>query len=334
VILVAVGFLARFSAHAEDRSWADRLEYLGVAVEEPGYHIWGSSPVIGPDGRTHLFVARWPVATRFSGWKTHSEIARYVADRPEGPFSFREVVVKGTGTDGWDRRAPHNPTIQKVGDHYVLLYIANSGKEFPASQRIGMTIADSPEGPWTRAGEDGLILASPDDPSVWSYNSRVGVNNPALLQHPDGRFFLYYKAMTDGPRRMGVAISDKLEGPYIHHNVSLTSNRGEIEDGYAFIENGEIHLLTTDNGKSAGLLWSSKDGITFREPVLGYEPMSRYFPKDVLNVAANYRAKKFERPQVLMVDGKPAYLYLAGGANVNKGDGSCSYVFRIRDSED
>ena len=39
-----------------NRDWADRLEYVGVAVEEPGYHVWGSSPVIGPAGKTHLFV--------------------------------------------------------------------------------------------------------------------------------------------------------------------------------------------------------------------------------------------------------------------------------------
>ncbi len=46
-----------------------RLEYSGVAVREEGRHIWGSSPVIGPDGDVHLFVARWPVSAKFDpGW--------------------------------------------------------------------------------------------------------------------------------------------------------------------------------------------------------------------------------------------------------------------------
>ena len=78
---------------------------------------------------------------------THCEIARYVGDRPEGPFKFKEVVVEGTGKATWDRQSPHNPNIQKIGDQYVLLYIANAGgtkKERAASQRIGMKIANFP----------------------------------------------------------------------------------------------------------------------------------------------------------------------------------------------
>ena len=30
------------------RDFESRLEYIGVAVEEPDYHVWGTSPVIGP----------------------------------------------------------------------------------------------------------------------------------------------------------------------------------------------------------------------------------------------------------------------------------------------
>jgi len=93
-----------------NRDWADRLEYVGVAVEEPGYHVWGSSPVIGPAGKTHLFVARWLIEKKFKAWLTHCEIARYVSDQPEGPFAFQEVVA-GSGEKGtWDYQSPHNPS--------------------------------------------------------------------------------------------------------------------------------------------------------------------------------------------------------------------------------
>jgi len=77
---------------AMDQTWADRLEYAGVAVEEPGYPVWGSSPIIGPNSNTHLFVARWPVSSGFGDWHTACEIARYVADPPEGPFIIREAL--------------------------------------------------------------------------------------------------------------------------------------------------------------------------------------------------------------------------------------------------
>jgi hypothetical protein len=314
--------------------WANRLDYAGIAVEEPGYHVWGSSPIIGPNGKTHLFVARWPVSAGFRpGWYTHCEIARYVGEDPEGPFSFREVVLKGTGEPTWDKVAPHNPTVHKVGDRYALLYIANSGTNFPASQQIGMVTAESLSGPWEKINKDGLLLSPPKDPSIWSHNSMVGVNNPALLQHPDGRLFLYYKAMRRGDvRRFGAAIAEELEGPYLFEAKPLTRNKGMIEDAYVFVEEGRIHLLTTDNPTGAGLLWSSRDGIHFESPTLGFDRMDRYIPNQTVMAATNYRERKFERPQVLLQNRRPTHLYAASGANIRKGDGSCSYVFRIREA--
>jgi len=321
----------------ENRSWADRLEYVGVAVEEPGYHVWGSSPVMGPKGKTHLFVSRWPVKEGFGAWMTHCEIARYASDSPEGPFVFQEVVLKGTDLDTWDRKSPHNPNVQKVGDQYVLCYIANAGgqkSQKTSSQRIGMLIADRPEGPWKKAGDDGLILSPPKDLTIWSHDSIVGVNNPALLAHPDGRFFLYYKAMKKGDvRRMGLAIADTLEGPYVFHKDYLTSNSSEIEDGYAFVENGTIYLLTTHNKAGAGYLWKSEDGIQFGEPILGYDKMEHYLSKDILQGGKVLRGKKFERPQVLLQNGKPTHLYVASGVNLQGASGSHSCVLRIHDPE-
>ena len=41
-------------------SFAAHWEFVGVAVSEPGYHVWGSSPILDAEGKVHLFVARWP----------------------------------------------------------------------------------------------------------------------------------------------------------------------------------------------------------------------------------------------------------------------------------
>ena len=102
---------------------ADHWQYVGIAVEEPGYTIWGTSPIIGDDGKIHLFVARWPGNTVESGWRLQSEIAHYVGDSPEGPFRFSDVALNGAGKDTWDKVSVHNPAIHKVGDLFVLLYI-------------------------------------------------------------------------------------------------------------------------------------------------------------------------------------------------------------------
>jgi hypothetical protein len=90
--------------------FADRWEFIGTAVEEPGYTIWGTSPIYGDDGKVHLFVARWPCELKVDpGWRTHSEIAHYVGDSPEGPFVFSDVAVKGPIEGKQKGKAPCNP---------------------------------------------------------------------------------------------------------------------------------------------------------------------------------------------------------------------------------
>jgi hypothetical protein len=60
-------------------------------------------------------------------WRKLSEIAHYVSDKPEWPFHFQEVVLKGTGRTGeWDAFAPHNPEVQRFGDTFALCYIATT----------------------------------------------------------------------------------------------------------------------------------------------------------------------------------------------------------------
>jgi len=316
-----------------DRSWTDRLNYLGMAVAEKDYHVWGSSPVIDSTGKTHLFVSRWPISEGFGAWLTHCEIARYMSESPEGPFKFQEVIVKGSGKKTWDHQSPHNPNVQKVGNRYALTYIANAGgekKERAMSQRIGMMIADHPSGPWKKVGKDGLILSPPSDANIWSHQSTVGVNNPALFPHPDGRIFLYYKAMKkDDIRRMGLAIADTLDGPYTFQKEPLTSNDTTIEDGYVFQEKDKIFLITTHNDAGAGYLWESTDGINFDPPIPGFDKLSAYVSAEQIGKVS--RGKKFERPQVLMINGKPQYLYVALGANLTGGSGSVSCIIRIKD---
>ena len=97
--------------HKKGKTFADHWKFVGIAVEEPGYTIWGTSPIIGDDGKTHLFVSRWPGTTVEPVWRTDSEIAHYVGDSPEGPFVFLDVALTGTGKDTWDKVSVHNPTI-------------------------------------------------------------------------------------------------------------------------------------------------------------------------------------------------------------------------------
>ena len=137
---------------------------------------------------------------------------------------------------------------------------------------------------------------------------------------------------------MGLAISDTLTGPYstLPHPVTLNDKR--IEDGYAFIRNKEVCMLTTDNDgiikKGGGLLWRSSDGIQFTHYEAGYHLIDAYVPDaSLLNPVWHYGAKermKFERPQLLLLNNEPAWLYVTSGCSIYGGDTTVSYVLKRR----
>ncbi|MGD9420367.1 MAG: glycoside hydrolase family protein [Verrucomicrobiota bacterium JB025] len=326
-------------------------EYVGPAVQTKGMHVWGSSPVIGPDGKVHLYVARWPMATRkdFNGWYRECEIAHYVGDKPEGPFEFVRVAVPDQ--DG-TFNSPHNPSIKKVDGKYVLCFIVNE-RDNLKTQRIVMYVADDLNDDWKPAAgaeADGTMLRKSTDPKGWNHSARLGVSNPSLIKH-NGKYMLYCKSVVfptpQAKKRKyvyGVAVSDKLEGPYRYHSKPVTSGNMTLEDAYAFSINDTVYMLSRDFGASkgsngGGLLWKSKDGLMFhgKDTTRAYEDLAHYVGKDALKSAKAYRGKidgHLERAQVLAIDGRPAYLYLATGVNTTPGYGSRSHVFRITGSHE
>ena len=98
----------------------------GSGFAMPGWFVWCSS-AIKVGNEYHLFAARWPETTTFpEGYRAHSEIVRAVAQRPEGPYVFQEVVIGARAGGQWDSGMAHNPAIYKVGDTFVLYYIGSA----------------------------------------------------------------------------------------------------------------------------------------------------------------------------------------------------------------
>jgi len=323
---------------------SEQWKFIGEAINEPGYDIWGSSPIRDDNGNVHLFCARWSSDNPFiTAWRFNSEIAHYSAETPEGPFQFVEVIANGKGNKKWNSSGFHNPNIRKIDDKYVLVYIANDGAEkHGPNQRIGMLLSDNIDGPWIeKPNENEPLLSPPADSAIWCNNSGCGVNNPSLIKHPNGKYYLYFKGMS-GPRpegkvSMGLAISDKLEGPYIIQPYPITANESVIEDGYAFLWRNQICLLTTDNHgileKGGGLLWTSEDGLKFKsEPLSGFHNFEKFYLKGNVPETANARYTKevkFERPQLLMdANNEPEYLYCPSGVAIDGSDGTNCYVLK------
>ncbi|MER2492884.1 glycoside hydrolase family protein [Catenovulum sediminis] len=283
-------------------------------LQAENWNVWGASPIVGDDGKIHVFYSRW--RGTHSRWLSHSEIAHAVADKPEGPYTVLGTVLTGRGGNKWDADTIHNPTIQKVGDKYALFFIGNNLKDaskydghHASTQRIGLALSDSLYGPFIRVGEDPILEISKDKKQWDSYLT----TNPALLLHPNGEYWLYYKAWdryNDQMRKMGVAIANHIEGPYIKHEknplVSFSHLKRQVEDAYVFIHHNKFYMVMRDMGvihPHVGLILESDDGINWSEPMLGYRTSVEYINEE--------KVERMERPQILFQNGKPTHLFLA-----------------------
>ena len=185
------------------------------------------------DKKYHLFYSRWPRKLGMSAWVTSSEVAHAVSNSPFGPFQFKDVVLPHRGPNFWDGMYSHNPTVHFFNGKYSLYYAGNFGDGKITSpqlnwthrnnQRIGVAIADDPNGPWKRFDKP-LIDISKD---TTAHDAQM-VANPSVTQMPDGRFLMVYKAVArkkpqpfGGPVVHLTAIADKPEGPFIKQNKPI-----------------------------------------------------------------------------------------------------------------
>jgi len=288
-----------------------------ILADQVGWNVWGSAPIYGPDEKVHVFFSRWP--GNHSNWLVNSEIAHAVADDPEGPYNVLGTVLKGRGEGYWDSDTIHNPNIQKIGQRYVLTYIGNNNSKGKLnSQKIGIAVAESLYGPWERISDEPVINVSAN-PRNWD---EYCVVNPSLIRHPNGQYWIYYRSWdrnNDNMRKTGLAISDSLEGPYIKYkgNPVLNNQRykpyAQSEDPYMFYYENQFHAIVKDMGLQnyhSGLYHVSDDGLNWSYPRLAYNTSENYFDEE---------RNRFERPQILMKNGKPKYLFLAlmGGKHIS-----------------
>ncbi|MCZ7645024.1 MAG: glycoside hydrolase family protein [Planctomycetota bacterium] len=293
-----------------------------------GYWVWCGSAIRGEDGRYHLFASRWPSALpMIPHWLTNSEVVRAVADRPEGPYAFEEVVLPPRAA-AWDGRMTHNPTIHKRGDTFLLFYTGTTytgptpepGRlctkemrlEARANQRIGVATSKSVRGPWTRL--DRPVLEP--RPGKWD---GLMTTNPAPCVNPDGSIYLIYKstAREGDLLRMGAARAARPEGPYERvRDESLFAwdeTRDHVEDAYVWRTPEGYELLMKDmrggicGERGGGIHARSKDGAdwTLTQPPLAYSRKVRW------DDGTTTEQTHLERPQLLIENGRPTHLIAA-----------------------
>lgn len=317
------------------------LEYKSISVTDNDYWYWCVSPIYEEDERVHLFCSRWPKTEKgMALWFTHSEIAHFIGESPEGPFRYVETVLTSDNLPRPDWQAsPHNPQIYKFGDTYALIYIVQDKRVKNGGMKTGLMLSQSLNGPWRFAGSDGIVVKESENSDHWTYHSKTGTENPAMAKIED-TYYIFFKGGRSQNKKMhyGYATSKHIEGPYKMCSEPKMDNIHYIEDATCFLQNGKTYLLTTDNfGKNsgifgAGILWEMQNGYFSRENAkIGFGVLSDYtnLPTET-TYYDNDRSTKLERPGILMKNGKPEYLYGCTRADILGSGKSQCYVFKIK----
>lgn len=309
----------------------------GSGFSDPDWWIWCGSVVRGEDRRFHMFASRWSKRFPFNThWVFSSAVVRAVADVPEGPYRFAEVVLARRAPHLFDGMNTHNPLVRSWDGKYWLFYMGTT-HEFPElpphrevdtptflavwhRKRIGLAWSRSVFGPWQRLDQPLL------EPRSGQWDATI-TSNPAAVIQPDGTTYLIYKsrAHAAAPLQLGIARAPHPTGPYRRLSdkplFSFPHPDFHIEDPFLWHDGTHFHLLLKDDYKNdcggitgewgAGVYAWSEDGVQW---VLG-EPPKAYSRTIQWADGSVTTQPNLERPFLLVDEsGRPTHLFCATGA--------------------
>jgi sucrose-6-phosphate hydrolase SacC (GH32 family) len=144
----------------------------------------------------------------------------WYATSPDGHIWTEKGLALAKGkAGGWDGASVFTPNILVAEGRYWLFYTGTSkkfSKGFSPDSKIGIAVADSPNGPWERLASNPALKNSDNREDFDSH-----LVDDACLIVRDGKYWLYYKGRQLGKSpaqtQMGVAIAEKPEGPYVKY---------------------------------------------------------------------------------------------------------------------
>jgi hypothetical protein len=317
-----------------------------ASFHDPGYYVWCGTMVKDDRGLYHLYYSRWKQSSGPNGWLTYSEIAHATGASPTGTFTFRDVSLPSRGSHFWDGTTTHNPTVKRFGAKYYLYYMGNTGDRVLTrglnwthrnNQRIGVAVADNPNGPWQRS-DTPLINISPDPRAPDS----LAVTNPSLTQGRDGRYYLLYKAVGrrnpmpfGGPVVHLMAVASSPVGPFTKLDQPLLTVPGSafpFEDPFFWFDakRDRYFVILKDNqgivsglGHASLVLYESTDAKDWKPaPHLLVSDLELRWKDRATEPVAN-----LERPQLFFNDAGNSVVLLV--AIQDKTPGSLPYNVRI-----
>lgn len=232
------------------------FSYRTAIPYEPGVTRRDPSPVIQVNGTYYVWYSR---ATEGSSGFYASV---YYAKSKDGIHwqEVGEAIPKG-GKNEWDEYGVYTPTVLVAEDRYYLYY-TGIGVPFTDHTRngIGVAVADSPDGPWTKYEGNPVLL--PSD-KVGDFDSHR-IDDTCLIKR-DGKYWMYYKGRCFGYSpaftKMGVAIAEKPTGPFVKYEGNPVISSGHEVCVWP-CGNGVATMLV-NVGPQRNTLQYSEDGLHF-----------------------------------------------------------------------
>ena len=315
---------------------------LTARFEDPDYYVWCGTMVRDDAGKCHLFYSRWKRHLGFYAWVSHSEIAHAVSDNPLGPYRPKDVALPPRGKEFWDGLCTHDPTVMRFGSKYYLYYMGDTADYSmgdapdPAvmktqrwvhrnNQRVGVAVADSPDGPWKRMDQP-LVAPTP------GFYDALCCTDPTVTARPGGGYVMVYKAVGDkdplpfgGPVVLIAATSDSPTGPFMKQPEPVFAKEGvkfAAEDPFIWSDDKRCWAIIKDQGgyytdqggKGRSLvLFESPDGLQWK---LAEHPFITT-PEVTWADGRHQKLAQLERPQIWLENGLPAILFCAADETPN-----------------
>lgn len=233
----------------------------------------------------------------------------WYATSKDGKAWAEKGMALDKGTPGsWEDESVFTPNILVSEGKYWLFYTGVSKKfkqPYNPDSKIGLAVSDSPNGPWERVPKN-PVLRNSDNPE--DFDSHL--IDDACLVVKDGKYWFYYKGRQKGksPRetKMGVAIAEHPQGPYIKH-----------KENPVIMGNHEVSVWPQGSGVAAMIGTTGPDSIT---NTIQYAEDGIHFTK-IYDLKNSPTAAGLYRPEAFTESGKgemPEWGVKIGKANRKK----------------
>ena len=309
-----------------------------VALKNDDYFVWDCS-VIQSVVKYHMFSSRWKKEYGFGwNWLFNSEIVHFVANCPEGPYEFKNVVLPRRGRQYFDGMSTHNTCIKEFKGKFYLYYMGTTyGGDIPTSandissayaeetwnrKRIGVAVANDINGEFIR---NDTPLLEPRDCRYWDCTI---TSNPSVAILPSGKTYMVYKSRSaiGKPLKLGIAVADKPDGEFKRLSDSpvldFQDGNMHIEDPFLWYDGqkNKFCLIAKDDVKNGAYGITGEWGSGFyaessncNDFEIGDNPKVYSRTVEWLD-GRKTKQGNLERPSLLFNEkGNPTHLFCASG---------------------